>query len=162
MKSLVLAGLERSRKLTVWAWGQTNGDGPSGPLDVNALGADGRPVGGTERALAQRMNAPAGAAAWLGAPDDDGATPCVVLGATEDRLRLRVLTPRGEGESASEWVWPVPSPGARPHASGPAVVTARTALVRIGVDSEALRAPVGGGVAARRPRTRRAGRGDLD
>ena len=116
--AITLAKLERPHALTLWAWAWSDEGGAGDYLDVQLLGADGRPVGGLERGRALRTDAPVGAAAWLVSPGGAGAAPCVVLGKTEDGARLRVLSARGEHEAAPEWLWPVASPGARPHAAG--------------------------------------------
>ncbi len=135
MSGIALAHLERPRALKIWAWALTHEGDSQTYLDVHSLAADGMPADGKERALAQLASAPVGAAGWLASEDGAGLTPCVVVGVTSDGERLRALTPHGEVDATPDRVRPVPSPGARPYASGPAVVTARTGLARVAIDA---------------------------
>lgn len=134
MSEVTLANLELPRGLRVWVWAHADGASEAQYRDVRALDPDGRPQGGFTRARAQRTEAPRGSAAWLVDVERGSLTPCVVLAATEDVRTLRLLTPRGEVLGAQDRVLPVPSPGARPHASGAAVIAARTGLVKTEVD----------------------------
>lgn len=134
MTAVTLAALEWAPKVKLWSWALADTEDSKDRVNVRPLSAEGKLFKGAKRALAERTDAPVDSAAWLVSPDDDEVTPCVVLRGTEDGARLRVLTPRGDRESAPEYIRPIPSPGVLPHASGPAVITARTGLARTLVD----------------------------
>ncbi len=131
MSVVALAILER-RGHRVWAWSLADADPGASVTDVHVLGVDGTPDKSRVRAVSQQVAVPIGAAAWLAAPAGGSPTPCVVL---EIAPTLTVLTPTGTRETPPGTVWPVSVAGARPHASGAAIVCARTGLPQKPVDS---------------------------